>query len=192
ASRPASTTSCAPSSTTRPWPSATRWRPSTPPTSSAADGGPPMRVTLERELKLAVGPRFRLPALPGGPLPTRVFTSTSADTADPRLARAGVTLRRRVERRAAAWQLKLPRGAARLELELAGGPGEPPEEMRDLITAYARGHALGPVATLRTRRGGVQVRGLAGPIAEGVGDAAAVLGHGKVLRRAPGLAGALT
>src|SRR5262245_54513568 len=151
-----------------------------------------MRATLERELKLAVGPRFRLPALPGKPLPPRVFTSTYHDTADHRLARAGVTLRRRVERRAAAWQLKLPRGAARLELEPAGGAGAPPEEMRDLVTAYARGHALGPVATLRTRRSGVQVRGLAGPIAEVVVDTVAVLDHGKVLRRLRELEAELT
>ncbi len=142
-----------------------------------------MQATLERELKLAVGPRFRLPALPGDPLPARVFTSTYYDTADYRLAGAGVTLRRRVERRTGVWQLKLPRGAARLELELAGGSAHPPEEVRDLVTAYARGQELRPVATLRSRRTGLRVRGLAGPIADVVVDAVAVLDGRKVLRR---------
>jgi CHAD domain-containing protein len=142
-----------------------------------------VRATLERELKLSVRPGFRLPALPGDRLPPRVFTSTYYDTPDYRLARAGVTLRRRAEGRTGAWQLKLPRGAARLELEVAGGPGHPPDEVRDLVTAYARGHELTPVATLRSRRTGVRVRGLAGPIADVVVDAVAVLDGRKVLRR---------
>lgn len=142
-----------------------------------------MQATLERELKLAVGPRFRLPALPGDPLPARIFTSTYYDTADYRLAGAGVTLRRRVEQRSGVWQLKLPRGSARLELELAGGPEHAPEEVRDLVTAYARGQELRPVATLRSRRTGLRVRGLAGPIADVVVDAVAVLDGRKVLRR---------
>src|SRR4026209_2092480 len=44
------------------------------------------------------------------------------DTPASRLAQAGVTLRRRIENRKSVWQLKLPRGAARLELEVPGGP----------------------------------------------------------------------
>jgi len=142
-----------------------------------------VQATLERELKLSVRPGFRLPALPGDRLPPRVFTSTYYDTPDYRLARAGVTLRRRAEGRTGVWQLKLPRGAARLELEVAGGPGHPPDEVRELVTAYARGHELAPVATLRSRRTGVRVRGLAGPIADVVVDAVAVLDGRKVLRR---------
>ena len=142
-----------------------------------------MKATRERELKLEVGPRFRLPALPGDPLPPRVLTSTYLDTSDHRLASAGVTLRRRVERGAGVWQLKLPRGEARLEIEAAGPAGAPPDELRDLVTAYARGSALVPVAILRSRRRGVRVRDLEGPAAEVVLDDVQVLEQGRVVRR---------
>lgn len=87
---------------------------------------PGLQETLEREVKLTAERGFRLPALPGTPLDARVFTSTYYDTDGRRLAAAGVTLRRRVERGRGVWQLKLPRGAARLELEAPGGPAGPP------------------------------------------------------------------
>jgi CHAD domain-containing protein len=142
-----------------------------------------VKTTRERELKLEVGPRFRLPALPGDPLPLRVLTNTYTDTSDHRLATAGVTLRRRVERGTGLWQLKLPRGEARLEIEVPGPAGPPPDELRDLVTAYARGAALLPVATLRTRRQGVRVRDVEGPVAEVALDDVQVLEHGRVVRR---------
>jgi CHAD domain-containing protein len=142
-----------------------------------------VKATREREFKLEVGPRFRLPPLPGEPLPLRVLTNTYLDTSDHRLASAGVTLRRRVERGAGVWQLKLPRGEARLEIEVAGPAGAPPDELRDLVTAYARGGALVPVAILRSRRRGVRVRDLEGPAAEVVLDDVQVLERGRVVRR---------
>ena len=83
-----------------------------------------MKATRERELKLGVGPRFRLPHLPGEPLAPRTLTNIYLDTPDHRLAVAGVTLRRRVEGRKSLWQLKLPKGKARLELELPGDVNE--------------------------------------------------------------------
>ena len=72
-----------------------------------------MKETLERELKLSVDRGFRLPELPGRSLARHTLTSTYHDSRDFRLARAGVTLRRRVENRKSVWQLKLPRGATR-------------------------------------------------------------------------------
>jgi len=134
-----------------------------------------LRETLERELKLAADAGFELPELPGEPLEPRAFTSTYFDTDNLGLARAGVTLRRRVEARKSLWQLKLPRGAARLELEQPGGPGGPPADVRDLLGAYLRGGALTPVATLRTRRAGVRVHDEGGPVADVVIDSVAVL-----------------
>ena len=56
-----------------------------------------LKSVMEREKKLAVGADFRLPILSGRPLPRRVFTSVYFDTIDHCLARAGVTLRRRIE-----------------------------------------------------------------------------------------------
>ncbi len=157
-----------------------------------------MKATEERELKLGVGPGFRLPDLPGERLTPRVLTSVYLDTSDHRLATAGVTLRRRAERGRRHWQLKLPRGHARLELELpdtSSGTGkrgrargrravdDPPAEMVDLVTAYTRGAALIPVATLRSRRQGVMVRDFRGPVAEVVLDSVQVLDGQPTVKR---------
>src|SRR5512134_1102957 len=109
-----------------------------------------MKQTIERELKLEVGPNFRLPKIPGEPLVPRVFVSVYYDTSDHRLARHNVTLRRRTEKRRHRWQVKLPRGAARLELELRAPPTEPPDEVRRLLAVYIRGATLTPIATLLT------------------------------------------
>lgn len=139
-----------------------------------------MKETLERELKLGAGPGFRLPELPGEPIEPRVFTSTYFDSPDYRLARQGVTLRRRVERRKGLWQLKLPRGLARLELEMPGGPGKPPARMQELLIAYLRGSTLAPVAKLRTRRRGVRVSNGESPVADVTLDQVAVVDDRKV------------
>ena len=137
-----------------------------------------MRETVEREIKLAPGEGFVLPELGGERLPTRVFISTYHDTPDLRLAQHGVTLRHRVEDGAGLWQLKLPAGAARLELELPGTPARPPAEMVAMLPAYLRGRDLVPVARLRTRREGVRAQG-----AEIVDDNVSVLEGQRVARR---------
>jgi CHAD domain-containing protein len=153
-----------------------------------------MKATREREIKLGAGPRFRLPDLPGERLPPVVLTSVYLDTVDHRLALAGVTLRRRLEGGRSRWQLKLPRGDARLELELPderrGSRGRrhaerdtPPGEMIDLVTAYTRGAALTAVATLRSRRQKVVVRDFRGPVAEAVLDSVHVLNGHATLKR---------
>ena len=137
-----------------------------------------MRETLERELKLHPEKRFVLPDLPGRTLEPRLFTSTYHDTASRSLARCGITLRRRVEDGLSLWQLKLPRGRARAELEGAGGPLGPPAELESLLAAHLRHEALEPVATLRTRRVGVRVLSGERPLADVVLDAVDVLGEG--------------
>jgi CHAD domain-containing protein len=131
---------------------------------------------LERELKLAAPDGFELPELPGEPLEPRVFTSSYYDTEDRRLLRAGCTLRRRLENGGNTWQLKIPRGEHRVELETPGGPADPPAELTDLLVALLRGRRLVKVATLRTRRGGVRVHDdEAHDIADVVVDSVAVL-----------------
>ena len=116
-----------------------------------------MEALAEYERKLEAPEGFELPDLGGEPLETRVFTSVYYDTADRSLARAGLTLRRRTERGRSAWQLKLPAGDARLELEELGGPAGPPESLAHLLAAHLRHGAVTPVAELRTRRHGALV-----------------------------------
>lgn len=137
-----------------------------------------MREHLERELKLRPRAGFVLPELGGESLPTRIFVSTYHDTADLALARHGVTFRYRVEDGAGLWQLKLPKGVARIELEEPGAPARPPAEMTALLVAYVRDRPLVPVARLRTRREGVRARG-----AEIVDDSVAVMEGPRVTRR---------
>jgi CHAD domain-containing protein len=140
-----------------------------------------MRTTVEQELKLQADDGFSLPELGGEPLPSRLFVSTYHDTPGHRLARAGVTLRHRVENGRGLWQLKVPHGAARLELEVGGGPVTVPAELVRLLPALVRRDALAPVARLRTRRNGVRVEG-AGGVAEVTIDTVAVLDGTRVLR----------
>ena len=137
-----------------------------------------MRETLEHEVKLAPGEGFVFPELMGERLPSRVFISTYHDTEDLRLAPYGVTLRHRVEDGTGLWQLKLPRGAARLELEVPGQASRPPAELVDLLPAYLRGRQLVPVARLRTRRETIRASG-----AEVVDDSVSVLEGQRVARR---------
>ena len=137
-----------------------------------------MKETVERESKLTPGEGFVLPELGGEPQPTRVFVSTYHDTADFVLARHGVTLRHRVEDGTGLWQLKLPRGAARAELEQLGTPARPPLELSSLLVGFLRGRELRRVARLRTRREVVRADG-----AEIVDDSVTVLEGRRVTRR---------
>jgi CHAD domain-containing protein len=136
-----------------------------------------VKETIEREVKLTPREGFVLPEL-GEPLPLRVFVSTYHDTDDLVLARHGVTLRHRVEDGAGAWQLKLPRGAARAELEQPGPPARPPLELSSLLVAYLRGRDLVPVARLRTRRQTVRAEG-----AEVTDDSVSLVEGQRVTRR---------
>jgi CHAD domain-containing protein len=76
------------------------------------------------------------------------------DTADLRLARGGVTLRRRTGGDDAGWHLKLPVGEdTREEVRLPlGRAKKPPQELASLVQVHARGAELKPVARIRTTR----------------------------------------
>jgi CHAD domain-containing protein len=139
-----------------------------------------VKTARERELRLDVDPGFVLPELGGRALTPRTFTSTYFDTTDRRLFRAGITLRRRVEKRVGLWQLELPVDDGRFELEERGGPAKPPEAFLRLLPALLRGGAtLDPVAKLRTRRSGVAVGDRADRV-DVVVDTVAVLDGNRV------------
>ncbi|GAA3887638.1 CYTH and CHAD domain-containing protein [Saccharothrix violaceirubra] len=77
------------------------------------------------------------------------------DTTDLRLARAGLTLRRRTGGDDAGWHLKLPIGVdTREEVRLPPGRAakHPPRQLGSLVQVHARGSALAPVARIRTTR----------------------------------------
>jgi CHAD domain-containing protein len=136
-----------------------------------------IRQTVERELKLRASGNFRFPELGGEAIEPREFVSTYHDTTDHRLARRGVTLRHRLENGDGRWQLKLPQGRARLELEQSGTLDAPPADLVGLVAAYLRGEPLAAIATLRTRREGVKADG-----AEITHDSVAVLVQEQVTR----------
>jgi CHAD domain-containing protein len=133
-----------------------------------------VKIAAEHELKLEAEGALDLARLGGEPLESRVFTSTYHDTADLRLLRSGITLRRRLELGVNTWQLKIPLDAVRHEIEERGAPAAPPEGITDALTALLRGRTLEAVATLRTRRDGVRVETKSGA-AEVTVDNVAVL-----------------
>ena len=126
---------------------------------------------LEQEVKLDVWPGFALPELVGVadgvaavPPATSHLVATYHDTADLRLARAGISLRHR-EGDGTGWTLKLPadvpapEGAvSRTETTFAGGPEEVPSEVLARLVAWTRNALLVPVARLETDRTTVLLR----------------------------------
>ena len=81
--------------------------------------------------------------------------ATYFDTGDYRLARAGVTLRRRTGGSDEGWHLKLPAGEdSRQEVRVPLGRTvkKPPKDLSSLVRAHTRGESLTPVAEIRTNR----------------------------------------
>jgi CHAD domain-containing protein len=144
---------------------------------------PTVQLTVEREIKLAIGDRFRLPELPGTPLPRRRLTSTYYDTSQYDLAHVGITLRHRVERGKQAWQLKLALMKDRQEIELVDRQSVPPTLFRDLLFLHLGQRQLMPVATLRVWRAGVRVRMDNAPVADVTLDHVSVMKDGAALQR---------
>jgi CHAD domain-containing protein len=139
-----------------------------------------MKAVLEREVKLAPPQDLDLASLGGVRAAARTFESTYWDTADRALLRRGVTLRRRVERRKGGWQLKLPSGDARFELQFADAE-TPPDDVAGLLVALTGRTALEPVAQLRTRRETIRIRRKDVHVADVVLDAVTVVDDGAVV-----------
>jgi CHAD domain-containing protein len=144
---------------------------------------PTVQSTVEREIKLAVGNHFRLPKLPGTPIPRRLLTSTYYDTSQYDLAHAGITLRHRVERGKQAWQLKLPLMKNRQEVELVDRQPIPPTTFRDLLFLHIGQRPLMPVATLRVWRAGIRMSMDHAPVTDVTLDHVSVVKDGAVLQR---------
>lgn len=143
----------------------------------------PVSSTIEREIKLSVDADFRLPPLPGTPLPRKLLISTYYDTVSHDLAHARITLRHRVEQGKMAWQLKLPLCEDRQEVEVIDSRGHPPAVFLDLLVLHLGQRILAPVATLKVWRTGVRVRRRGRPVAEIVLDHVSVVKNGLVIQR---------
>ena len=117
---------------------------------------------LEIEQKFDVDETFVLPDLAGVPGVAGVrepvehaLEAAYYDTADLRLARARITLRRRTGGTDAGWHVKLPPVAgARRELHSVLGrlTGTPPKAVLEPVLGVVRRAPVGEVALLRTRR----------------------------------------
>lgn len=127
---------------------------------------PRITAALEREIKLIINPDFRLPRLPGVSQPRRQVISIYYDTAAYDLAHARITLRYRIDRGKKTWQLKIPLGDDRQEVEVVGDQAEPPASLRSLLILHLGHRRLVPVLTLRVWRRGFLVRHGRVPVAE--------------------------
>ena len=123
----------------------------------------------EEELKFSVHGLFTFPELDAetGDLESAGhlrLTAVYYDTADLRLARAGITLRHRTGEDVPPWHLKLPSGMVNVREELTadGPPDTPPVDFTSLVTAWVRSAPLAPVATLQTEREVRRLRGADG------------------------------
>jgi len=148
---------------------------------------------LEREVKLAATPAFKMPELDevdGAVQATqpeeRRLETVYFDTPDLRLARWGCSLRLR---QGEGWTLKLPSSSNgptlnRRELEFPADGGRPPEAATTLVMAYVRRSSLVPVASLSTVRRRVQLAQAGGPVlAEVVDDDVSVIQGLRVASR---------
>ena len=147
---------------------------------------------LEREVKLGAGPAFHLPDLAGvidgvavAPPETVRMETVYYDTPDLRLARWGVSLRRRAGE---GWTLKLPPAKngvvlERDELTYQGGV-KPPDAALEVVRAYVRHSSLVPVARLSTVRKRVRLVDPSGTrVAEVVDDEVSVRDGRRVAAR---------
>ena len=140
---------------------------------------------MEQEIKLQAGDEFQGIQLPGRELRARTLWSMYFDTEQLRLGGSGITLRRRVESAEGdgpgVWQLKLPHGDDRLELEWDAPDARVPREVEQLLLAHTRGGPLVAVATLRQERAGVMVERNGTDVAMVVHDTVEVLEDGEVV-----------
>ncbi len=137
-------------------------------------------VHLEIERKYDVGEAFVLPDLAGLPGVGTVaepvehhLEAAYYDTADLRLARARVTLRRRTGGPDAGWHVKLPAAAgARRELHspLGRASRTPPKAVLSPVLGIVRTAPTTQVALLRTHRVVTELRGAGGAVLAEVAD----------------------
>lgn len=120
-----------------------------------------LQLHTEVERTFEVDDAFAVPSLDAvggvgslGPTVELALDSAYVDTAELRLAAAGITLRRRTGGTDAGWHLKLPvDDDERLELRAPlGAGGRPPAALLRRVRAHVRDAPIRTVATIRTAR----------------------------------------
>jgi CHAD domain-containing protein len=144
------------------------------------EGSVVLREQLEIEHKFDVPASFSLPDLTGLPgvasvdaPEERSLEAVYYDTADLRLLRAPVTVRRRTGGPDAGWHLKLPAGdGARRELHFPLGRAgrTPPRAVLAPVRGLVRTAGIDPVARVHTRRVATLLRDEAGRVLVEVAD----------------------
>jgi len=79
------------------------------------------------------------------------FTATYLDTPDRRLTRAGISLRRRIEKGKSIWEARI----GDTTVSAPGGPAKPPAELQRVLAALLRGDEVLQVARLRRSKNDV-------------------------------------
>jgi CHAD domain-containing protein len=118
-----------------------------------------MRTVTEQEDKFEVDTDWVMPQLTelvpdGGRLDqeTRTLDNTYFDTAGAGLRLFGITLRRRIGGSETGWQLKVPSGTARTELQSEWPTKTLPPTLEKGVEGLAAGESLDAVAAIKTTR----------------------------------------
>lgn len=126
-----------------------------------SDNTPQRRVeALEVEVKLAVDEHTGVPDLTQLTGVASILNTTEHnlsaiyyDTADLRLTREKITLRRRTGGSDDGWHMKLPAGSGRKEIRLPiSDPAHVPDELLEPVRAIVRHETLEPIAQVDNRR----------------------------------------
>ena len=122
-------------------------------------GGRCERMVKEQEDKFEVDPDWVMPQLAellpdAGRLDheVRELHNTYFDTPGAGLRLFGITLRRRVGGSETGWQLKVPSGTARTELQSGSRAKTLPTALAEGVEGLLAGESLDPVATIMTTR----------------------------------------
>ena len=146
-----------------------------------------MSAAVEEERKYEVPTGFSVPDLASlGQVVARrpkTLRATYYDTADLRLARAGVSLRHR-QGDAEPWTVKLPSGipGTRHEISQPGRPTAVPADLLDLVTVWRRGAPIPPAAVLRTVRRAYEIRADSGEVLVELADDEVSVVNGPTFR----------
>ena len=129
---------------------------------------------LEVEIKLAVDEDTGIPDLIQLPGVTSIestqehnLSAVYYDTADLRLTRSKITLRRRTGGSDDGWHIKLPQEGGRKEVRMPlDDPTTVPEALLSEVRAIVRTEPLEPIAQVDNRRVEITLAGEGGPVAE--------------------------